>query len=65
MGEDTAQVHQFLLPQVVSYTILGMNILINTVQAHNNLWPEEGAMMQYFDHILTLHQPTVYELIGK
>lgn len=42
-----------------------MNILIFTGQAHNNLWPEEGATMQYFEHILALHQLTVYELIWK
>lgn len=56
---------KFLLPQVVSYTIPVMSILICTGQARNNLWPEEGATTQYFDHILPLHQPTVYETIGK
>lgn len=60
---DTAQVHQM-------FTTTG--ILHHTWYEHphfrrtsTSLWPEEGATTQYFDHMLPLRQPTVYELIGK
>lgn len=49
---------KFFLPQVVSYTVPGMNIIF-TGQAHNNLWPEEGATTQLIIYLPSINQQSM------
>lgn len=49
---------KFFLTQVVCYTVPGMNIIFIR-QAHNNLWPEEGATTQLIIYLPSINQQSM------